>query len=43
MGMPGEPTTAAHRVLRDVFGFESFRPGQEAAIEALLPGATRSR
>ena len=38
MGMPGEPTTAAQRVLRDVFGFESFRPGQEAAIEALLAG-----
>ena len=38
MGMPGETTTAAHRVLRDVFGFESFRPGQEAAIEALLAG-----
>ena len=38
MGMPGEPTTAAHRVLRDVFGFESFRPGQEAAIETLLAG-----
>ena len=36
--MPGEPTTAAYRVLRDVFGFESFRPGQEAAIETLLAG-----
>ena len=38
MGMPGEPATAAYRVLRDVFGFESFRPGQEAAIETLLAG-----
>ena len=28
----------AHGVLRDVFGFEGFRPGQEAVIEALLRG-----
>ena len=31
-------TTAARRVLKDVFGFDAFRPGQEAAIEALLAG-----
>ena len=31
-------TTAAHRVLKDTFGFDDFRPGQEAAIEALLAG-----
>ena len=30
--------TAARQVLRDVFGFDGFRPGQEAAIEALLAG-----
>ena len=30
--------TAARRVLGEVFGFEEFRPGQEAAIEALLAG-----
>ena len=30
--------TAARDVLRDVFGFEEFRPGQEGAIEALLAG-----
>ncbi len=30
--------TPARRVLREVFGFEDFRPGQEAAIEALLAG-----
>ena len=30
--------TPARRVLREVFGFEEFRPGQEAAIEALLAG-----
>ncbi len=29
---------AARRVLGEVFGFEGFRPGQEAAIEALLAG-----
>ena len=28
--------SAARRVLADVFGFEAFRPGQEAVIEALL-------
>ena len=30
--------SAARRVLSDVFGFEAFRPGQEAVIEALLGG-----
>ena len=30
--------TAARRVLAVVFGFEAFRPGQEAVIEALLAG-----
>ena len=29
---------AARRVLGNVFGFEAFRPGQEAVIEALLAG-----
>ncbi|MDE1172525.1 MAG: DNA helicase RecQ [Parvibaculaceae bacterium] len=28
----------AHRVLRDVFGYESFRPGQTPVIEAVLAG-----
>ena len=28
----------ARRVPREVFGFEDFRPGQEAAIAALLAG-----
>ena len=32
----GPPMSAARRVLADVFGFESFRPGQETVIEALL-------
>ena len=30
--------TAPLRVLQDVFGFDAFRPGQEAAIGALLAG-----
>ena len=30
--------TAAYRVLREVFGFDAFRPGQEAAIGPLLAG-----
>ena len=28
--------SAAHRVLKDVFGIDGFRPGQVAAIDALL-------
>jgi len=27
-----------HRVLKDVFGFDAFRPGQERAVDALLAG-----
>ena len=34
----GEAILEARRVLREVFGFEDFRPGQEAAIAALLAG-----
>ena len=30
--------TAPLRILKDVFGFDAFRPGQEAAIGALLGG-----
>ncbi|HEX6938756.1 MAG TPA: ATP-dependent DNA helicase RecQ [Longimicrobiales bacterium] len=33
-----EPVTAARRVLREVFGYEDFRPGQETVIEAVLNG-----
>ena len=36
MATTGEPILEARRVLREVFGFEDFRPGQEAAIETLL-------
>lgn len=33
-----ELTTEARRVLREVFGYEDFRPGQETVIEAVLEG-----
>ena len=33
-----EQTATARQVLKGVFGFDGFRPGQEAAIEALLAG-----
>ena len=36
----GPPMSAARRVLADVFGFESFRPGQEAVIERCWGCAT---
>ena len=38
MTATGESIHQARRVLRDVFGFEDFRPGQEPAIAALLAG-----
>ena len=37
-GAAGVPLNAARGALREVFGFEAFRPGQEAVIEALLDG-----
>ena len=35
---PAAAATDARRVLRESFGFEEFRPGQEAVIEAVLAG-----
>src|ERR1700742_4379861 len=32
------PADSMRRVLKDVFGFENFRPGQETAMTALLAG-----
>ncbi|HJW42429.1 MAG TPA: DNA helicase RecQ, partial [Rhizomicrobium sp.] len=32
------PIDAKHGVLKEVFGYETFRPGQEAAMDALLAG-----
>ena len=37
-GAADGPLNEARGALREVFGFEGFRPGQEAAIEALLEG-----
>ena len=37
-GIGGMGPGAAARVLREVFGFEEFRPGQEGVIETLLAG-----
>ena len=34
----GATMSAPLRILREVFGFDAFRPGQEAAIDALLAG-----
>ena len=37
-GAASDPLNAARGALREVFGFEGFRPGQESVIEALLDG-----
>ncbi|HEX4111869.1 MAG TPA: DNA helicase RecQ [Stellaceae bacterium] len=38
-GVPAEGAEdAKRRVLKDVFGFDDFRPGQAAAVDALLAG-----
>jgi ATP-dependent DNA helicase RecQ len=36
--MPSEPYQQPLRILRDRFGFDAFRPGQDSAIDALLAG-----
>ena len=36
--MPGEPDQQTLRILREHFGFDAFRQGQDRAIEALLAG-----
>src|SRR5580704_15470581 len=33
-----ESPDAKHRILKSVFGFDAFRPGQETVIDALLEG-----
>ncbi|MGH7470189.1 MAG: RecQ family ATP-dependent DNA helicase [Longimicrobiales bacterium] len=35
---PPTPEVSAHDVLRDVFGYTEFRPGQQIVIEAVLAG-----
>jgi ATP-dependent DNA helicase RecQ len=36
MPTAGDISTEKSRVLKDVFGFETFRPGQEAVVDAIL-------
>jgi ATP-dependent DNA helicase RecQ len=36
--MPSEPDQQPLQILRDRFGFDAFRPGQDSAIDALLAG-----
>ena len=36
--LPEALSAAKQRVLKEVFGFESFRPGQEAVVDSLLSG-----
>jgi ATP-dependent DNA helicase RecQ len=38
MTLPAAVQHEKRRVLKDVFGFDGFRPGQEGAIDALLAG-----
>ena len=38
MGLPLRKHDTKHAILKDVFGFDDFRPGQEEAIDALLSG-----
>ena len=33
------PHVEKHRILKDVFGFDGFRPGQEDVVDALLDGS----
>ena len=36
MSIANDFTAEKHRVLNDVFGFEAFRPGQEAVVDTIL-------
>jgi ATP-dependent DNA helicase RecQ len=37
-GLPPELEAAKRRVLKDAFGFDAFRPGQERVVDSLLAG-----
>jgi len=34
-----DPESEKYRILKDVFGFDGFRPGQEAVVDAILAGS----
>ncbi len=36
MSIPNNFSAEKHQVLREVFGFEAFRPGQEAVVDSIL-------
>ena len=38
MNLPATNLDPKHQVLKDVFGFDGFRPGQEEAVDAILAG-----
>jgi len=38
LSAPADPSDPRHRILKQVFGFDGFRPGQERAINAVLAG-----
>jgi len=38
MSVPAQRAPSHRQILKDVFGFEAFRPGQEEAMEAVLSG-----
>jgi len=38
MPVAATPATTSRQILKDVFGFDGFRPGQERAMEAVLGG-----
>ena len=38
MPLPSHAPDAKQQILKDVFGFDAFRPGQEQAMDALLAG-----
>jgi len=38
MELAAEPVPSKLQILNDVFGFDAFRPGQDAAIDAVLAG-----
>ncbi len=36
MSIPNKFSAEKHQVLKEVFSFEAFRPGQEAVVDSIL-------